>query len=107
MRTRTLAAGTASIRCDSPSPTVSGTRVRQATVSSDLLPGDALTGTAETPVHVITGGGGAAELQPFNVFNSGANADVMEVIEGEIAVIKGWVESYYTEKGEAIPTKRI
>lgn len=68
---------------------------RDSTVSSEFRPGGPLQSTAQAPVNVIPGGIHCSDLL---LRNGQANADVMRVIDDEIAVIKGWVQEFYTGK---------
>lgn len=67
-----------------------------ATVSSSFRPGGPFEGTPEAPVQVIPKGIHCSDLLARN---GAANAGVQQVIENEIAVIKGWVDEYYDLKG--------
>ncbi|ROW08683.1 hypothetical protein VPNG_06442 [Cytospora leucostoma] len=68
---------------------------RDATVSSDFKPGGPFNGTADAPVQVIPDGIHCSDLIAENGV---VNAGVQKVIDNEVAVIKGWVEEFYTEK---------
>ncbi|EPE10865.1 serine peptidase [Ophiostoma piceae UAMH 11346] len=67
---------------------------KDATVSSDFRPGGALVSTPEAPVNVIPGGIHCSDLI---MANAQQNAGVAAVVADEIAVIKAWVEEFYTK----------
>jgi hypothetical protein len=76
---------------------------KDATVSSDFRPNGPLASTTEAPVNIIPGGIHCSDLIASNgVVNRG----VQKVIDNEVAVIKGWVEEFYTERGKGMPMKR-
>ena len=68
---------------------------RDATVSSVFRPGGPLESTTRAPVYVIPGGIHCSDLIAANGM---VNAGVQKVINEEVAVIKGWVESFYSER---------
>lgn len=65
---------------------------RDATVSSDFRPGGPLKSTTKTPVKVIPGGIHCSDLLARNGV---ANAGVQQIINEEVAIIKGWVSDFY------------
>lgn len=66
-----------------------------ATMSSSFRPGGPLQSTAQQPLQVIPGGIHCSDL----IYeNAEANAGVLEVINNEVAIVKGWVEEFYTQK---------
>ncbi|KAJ9157854.1 putative Serine peptidase [Pleurostoma richardsiae] len=68
---------------------------REGTVSSDFRPGGPFIGTPEAPVQVIPGG-----IHCFDLImaNGAANSGVQAVIDNEIAIVKGWVEEFYSRR---------
>ncbi|EFX01073.1 serine-type peptidase [Grosmannia clavigera kw1407] len=71
---------------------------KDATMSSENRPGGPLVSTSDQPVNVIPAGVHCSDL----IYDNGLdNAGAMAVIQKEIAVIKAWVEEFYTAKNKA------
>ncbi|KAL1849332.1 hypothetical protein VTK73DRAFT_9925 [Phialemonium thermophilum] len=75
---------------------------RDSTVSSDFRPGGPLPSTPAAPVHLIPGGIHCSDLLARNGV---VNAGVQEIIDQEVATIKGWVEEFYEDKGRKMPRR--
>ncbi|KKY27697.1 putative serine [Phaeomoniella chlamydospora] len=77
---------------------------KDATVSSDFRPGGPLTSTEERPVFIVEGGFHCSDLL---VNNANANSAIAELMNEEVAVMKGWIDEYYATNSSSKAKRRF